>query len=251
VHRCDRWLSGRWLSVRELSPPAPGYERMKTPKDRRRLSTLGGAIALAVSVCVGAAASGCAADSVESGLSQDPAHPEGFRGTALDQPYAMPQASLTDTSGAPYDLRADTVLFFGYTHCPDLCLTQLADVASALRRAAAEVRSQVTVVFVTTDPARDTPVVIRAFLNRFDTHFVGLTGPRDRIEAAAAQLGVAVTGKQQLPGGGYEVGHGTQLIGFGADDRAPVIWLPGAPIGDLRADLARLVALNSTHTSRP
>ena len=67
-----------------------------------------------------------------------------------------------------------TLVFFGYSHCPDVCNAVLADVAAALRRADDTVRERTTLLFVTTDPARDTPEVMRDYLARFDPSFLGL-----------------------------------------------------------------------------
>ncbi|MGN6245291.1 MAG: SCO family protein [Motilibacteraceae bacterium] len=170
---------------------------------------------------------------------------DGWHGALLDTPYAKPDLSFTNVDGGTFDLATDTttpvtLVFFGYTNCPDVCSAVLADAASALRRAPADVRSKTQLVFITTDPARDTPHVIRAFLNRFDPSFVGLTGPMMRIEQAAEQLGVALTGTQKLPSGGYDVGHGAQLIGWGPGGRTTVVWTPGTAVGALREDVTRL-----------
>jgi protein SCO1/2 len=170
---------------------------------------------------------------------------DGWHGALLDAPYPKPDLSFTDVDGGTFDLATDTtkpvtLVFFGYTNCPDVCSAVLADAASALRRAPADVRSKTQLVFITTDPARDTPHVIRAFLNRFDPSFVGLTGPMMRIEQAAEQLGVALTGTQKLPSGGYDVGHGAQLIGWGPGGRTTVVWTPGTSVGALREDVTRL-----------
>jgi protein SCO1 len=171
---------------------------------------------------------------------------DGYRGAVLDRPYRMPDAVLTDTDGRPFRLRADTrkpvtLVFFGYTHCPDVCNTVLADVASALRRTDPAVRAAIEMVFVTTDPARDKPRVIREYLDRFDPTFLGLTGRLDVIEHLAGELGVPLTGTRKLPGGGYEVGHGAQVIGFSGDDQGRLVWTHGTSVGDLRQDFTRLV----------
>jgi len=172
-------------------------------------------------------------------------NPGGYRGAVLDRPYTMPDVVLTDTRGRPFRLRADTqkpvtLVFFGYTHCPDVCNTVLADVAAAMRRMDPALRDDVQLVFLTTDPARDKPAVIREYLDRFDPGFVGLTGRLTVIERVAAKLGVALTGTKALPGGGYEVGHGAQVIGFSSDDKGSLVWTQGTSVGDLRHDFTQL-----------
>src|SRR5690606_21651528 len=128
--------------------------------------------------------------------------------------------TLTDTEGRPYDFVAETegkitLLYFGYTHCPDICPVHLAQIAEAfdqLPRVAAESE----VVFVTVDPERDTPEVLRRFLDRFDRRFVGLTGTPDELKAAQEAVGVTPAFKD---GGGedYTVQHAGQVFAWGPD----------------------------------
>ncbi|HEY4568838.1 MAG TPA: SCO family protein [Kribbella sp.] len=175
--------------------------------------------------------------------------PNGLRGATLDQPYSLPAATLTDTAGNPFNLvtstkKPVTLVFFGYTNCPDVCPTVMADVASALTKLDKSVRDQVQMLFITTDPARDTGPVIRKYLDRFDPSFTGLTGSLTSIKDIAKAVGVPVEGMQKLPSGGYEVGHGAQVIGFGKNDKANVLWLSNAAIGDLAHDFGKLVEDN-------
>jgi protein SCO1 len=174
------------------------------------------------------------------------ADPEGYLGgTSLPEPYTMPDLTLTDTAERPYNLasspsRPVTLMFFGYSKCPDVCRTVLSEIAVALQRMDPAEREHIQVIFVTTDPARDNPAVIRKYLDGFDPTFVGLTGPLATIKQAAEQVGVSIEGKKKLPSGGYDIGHSTQVIGF---NRAAgvVVWTPGSPVGDLKHDFALLV----------
>ena len=99
-------------------------------------------------------------------------------------------------------------------------------------------------VFITTDPARDDPATIRAYLDRFDPSFIGLSADLTTSKRVAGRLGVDISGTQKLPSGGYEVGHSTQVIGFDAERRGVVMWTPGVSIADLKADFARLVEMS-------
>nr|WP_238354720.1 SCO family protein [Kribbella sandramycini] len=178
--------------------------------------------------------------------SQDP---NGMRGASLDRPYSLPQATLTDTDGNPFNLvtstkKPVTLIFFGYTNCPDVCPTVLADVASALTKLDDSQRKQVQLLFITTDPARDTGQVIRKYLDRYDPSFVGLTGKLDSIKSIGQTIGVPVEGMKKLPSGGYEVGHGAQVLGFGKNDKANVLWMANAAIGDMAHDFGKLVEAN-------
>jgi protein SCO1/2 len=86
--------------------------------------------------------------------------------------------------------------------------------------------------------------VIRKYLDRFDPSFVGLTGSLTSIKDIAKAVGVPVEGMKQLPSGGYEVGHGAQVLGFGKDEKATVLWLDNAAIGDMAHDFGKLVEDN-------
>lgn len=159
-----------------------------------------------------------------------------------------PDITLTDTSGTPYNLRQDstaplTLVFLGYTNCPDECPTLAADITVALRELTPEARTKVEVLFVTADPARDKPQVIRRWLDRFDPAYEGLTGTKQRIDDFAATLGLAIDGKTKAtvgPPGSYDVGHGLQVFAFNTDDDSAVLWSGSPSVRDLAADLALL-----------
>ena len=103
--------------------------------------------------------------------------------------YVKPNVSLTDTDNQPFDIASDTdskvtLVYFGYTHCPDLCPLNMFTAASAIRAMPAADHGQVKMVFVTTDPARDTPSVIQTWLGHFSPTFTGLTGTIAQIRGA-------------------------------------------------------------------
>lgn len=151
-----------------------------------------------------------------------------LHGSPVDPPFTVSSQELVDTDGAAYSLTEDTdkrltLVFFGYTNCPDICGTVLGNLGSALTRLDEEDREQVEVVFVTTDPARDTGEVVRDYLDRFDPSFIGVTGELADIEAVAASVAVGMG--EELPSGGYEVdAHSTQVTGIDVADQAPVFW---------------------------
>jgi protein SCO1/2 len=101
----------------------------------------------------------------------------------------------------------------------------MSSLASALTRLSDSDKSKVQVVFVTTDPSRDTPAVLRRYLDRYNKAFIGLTGPIDEISKIALPLAVYVAQGQKLPSGGYDLNtHSTQVTAIGADHRARVLW---------------------------
>lgn len=170
----------------------------------------------------------------------------GWRGTAITTAYPLPDQTFTDTSGATVVPARDadaavTLVFFGYTSCPDICNVVLANVASALRGAPAEVRDSTEMLFVTTDPARDTPEAVRGYLDRFDESFEGLIAPVGTVEEAAQALHVSYE-RPDGSTGGYEVEHGAYTTAF-VDGSARVVWPEDVSVADLRADLERLAGL--------
>src|ERR1700675_285945 len=129
--------------------------------------------------------------------------PETYRGGLVAPPFQKPRFVLTDTSGAPFDFwkrtqGSVTLLFFGYTYCPDQCPMHMANIGAALKQVPAGIADQVQLVFVTTDPARDVPAVLRRWLDLFDHRFIGLTGTEAAIEAVQESAGVPLAKKAGL-----------------------------------------------------
>ncbi len=174
---------------------------------------------------------------------------DGMHGALLTDQYVVPDVTLTATDGSAYSLTEDTtkdltLVFFGYTHCPDICQAVMADIASALTRVDEADRERVGMVFVTSDPARDDPATLRDYLDRFDPSFEGLTGDLDRIVALGNKLGVPVEKGARMPSGGYEVTHGTQIVGVDDTDRSPIVWTEGISAADLAEDITKLLHEN-------
>ncbi len=215
--------------------------------------------------------SGCSAGTSSAGPSAGADSVAGFHG--VEPAGAVPRRAsfvLRDTAGHRYDFAAETagrptLLYFGYTNCPDECPTAMADIAGALRATPSALRGKTRVVFVTTDPERDSPQVVRAWLDQFSSDFVGLVGSQAEVDAAQEAVGVAPavpTGPvPTLPGRpdahehaegtaphthagplGYGVGHTDVIFAFDADDRLPVLYPGGVRPSDLAADLPRLAS---------
>ena len=200
--------------------------------------------ALLVALALGV--SGCGAstrdDLAVSGVQTADNH--GYHGTYLDDPYVVPPISLSDTSSAPYSLAADPaplkLVFFGYSKCPDICQVVMSTLASAVARLDATQREDVEVVFVTTDPARDTPSALRTYLDHLDPRFVGVTGDLRRIVDLAKPLKVFIEKGAKLPSGGYDVTHTTEVFGV-TGDRARIAWGQDTSPADLSADIIKLL----------
>lgn len=218
---------------------------------------------LAAALAVALALTGCAAGASE------PVASGAFHGEEPQPVPARPSFTLTDTDGTPYDFLAETgghptLLYFGYVNCPDECPTAMADIAGALRTTPEALRSETRVVFVTTDPDRDTPQLVRRFLDQFSTEFVGLLGTQAEVDAAQEAVGLAAAAKGEdvptLPGQpdahehrpgaaphehfgplGYGVAHADVIFAFDTEDRLPVLYRGGVRPSDLAADLPLLV----------
>lgn len=170
-----------------------------------------------------------------------------LRGSVMDTPIPKPDLTLTDTDGEDFDLRAETdgyltLVFFGYTHCPDVCPVHMANLAAVFRDLRPEVRDRTKVVFISTDPERDTPERLRTWLDNFDRSFIGLRGSIDSINAALA--GMLLPGVAVLPaehGGEPMIGHPAAVIAFSPDGLARVRYPFGVRQADWAHDLPLLV----------
>ncbi len=167
-------------------------------------------------------------------------------GSVLARPYDVPEVTLRDTAGDPFDVGAAatkplTLVFFGYTNCPDICQVVMANLASAVSRLEEPQRAQVGMVFVTTDPKRDTSAVLREYLDRFNPSFQGATGPLSRIVGLGAAMDVEITKGERLPSGGYEVQHGTQVVGLVPGGEAPYVWTEGTDPQEFADDISTIL----------
>ncbi|HXJ79989.1 MAG TPA: SCO family protein [Candidatus Methylomirabilis sp.] len=176
-----------------------------------------------------------------------------YRGGLVTPPLSKPRFTLTDTAGAPFEfwkrtLEHVTLLFFGYTRCPGECPLHMANIAAGLRNMPAGLAGQVQVVFVTTDPARDSPQVLRAWLDHFDTRFIGLTGSEAAIELAQTATGVFLARKAALAAGNNAAGHASFVLAYTKDNLAHLIYPGGVTQKDWAHDLPHLV--NEAWSSR-
>ena len=206
-----------------------GFSQRQTPHARR----------LVVAFCC-VTIFACAADGSGSA--------SGFRGVAVATPIAKPSIVLTDVNGQRFDFAEATkgkvaLLFFGYTHCPDVCPLHMANIAAVLKRMTAEERARVTTVFVTTDPERDTPEHLKSWLANFDPSFVGLTGTKEELAQAQASLGLSEATREytNADSAKYLVGHAAQVFAFARDGLAYLVYPFGIRQEDWANDLPKLV----------
>src|SRR5882762_9895655 len=177
---------------------------------------------------------------------------ETYRGGLVAPPLSKPRFVLTDTSGAPFDFwnrtqGSITLLFFGYTYCPDECPMHMANIGTALKKLPPGIAGQVKLVFVTTDPARDTRVELRRWLDNFDKRFVGLTGTPAALDAAQKAAGVPLAQKTDPPNRNYSVTHANFVVAYTKDNLGHVIYPGGVSEADWIHDLPLLVRETWSH----
>ncbi len=224
----------------------------------------------AVLIVVGLAAlGGCRMEAPERGEARERAEETGFRGRVIEDPAPRPDFELADVRGGTFDFREETeghltLLFFGYTHCPDVCPVHMSSIAQVKRDLGAEFGRDTKVIFVTVDPARDTPERIRSWLANFDPDFIGLRGDPDVVDSIQVGLGLPSAMVPMPPpddgkangdaadedaaesdtGDDYLVGHGSPVVAWPADNSVRVDFPFGTRQEDWRHDLAKLAELD-------
>ncbi|MFE6282894.1 SCO family protein [Streptomyces sp. NPDC057877] len=167
--------------------------------------------------------------------------------TVLDKPFEKPDLVLTDTNGDAYDLRKETagkptLIYFGYTNCPDVCPLTMSNIAVAKKQLSKAEQDELRIVFVTTDPERDTPEALGKWLKGIDSQVVGLTGDFDTIQAGARTVGITIDPPEKDKDGKVVSMHGTQVIAFSPKtDAGYVLYGEDATVDDYTADLPRLI----------
>jgi protein SCO1/2 len=136
--------------------------------------------------------------------------PHTFTGTVLNDPDPAPSFTLTADNGERLGIDAYegqvVLMYFGYTFCPDICPASLAELADAMRDLG-DASSDVQVVMISVDPARDTPELLGEYVDHFDPSFVGMTGTEEEIAAVADLYGVFYQAHEGTAATGYLVDH--------------------------------------------
>ncbi len=166
--------------------------------------------------------------------------------TVLDKPFEKPDLVLTDTDGKSYDFREETagkptLIYFGYTNCPDICPLTMNNIAVAKKQLPRAEQDELRVVFVTTDPERDTAPELGKWLKGIDPQVVGLTGDFATIQAGARTLGISIEPPHKEKGKMVST-HGTQVIAFSPKtDGGYVLYGEDATVEDYTKDLPKII----------
>jgi protein SCO1/2 len=173
--------------------------------------------------------------------------PSDLRGWVLSEPLPKVDFTLESMDGGEYAFLEETegfvtLLFFGYTHCPDICPLHMANISAVLKKLSPSVANQIKVVFVTTDPERDTAERMRDWLANFDRKFVGLRGTLEDVNAIQAAIGLGPAHREEMPSGdGYGMGHAAQVLAYTTDNQVHVMYPFGTRQEDWAHDLPMLV----------
>jgi protein SCO1 len=176
-----------------------------------------------------------------------PAVPTLESGTSLPQPKQLADFDLVDTQGraaSPTSLRGHpTLVFFGFTHCPDVCPTTLALLTSVQKQVALP---GLKIALISVDPQRDTPRQLGNYLSSFGGDLIGLTGTAPEIVKASKSFGVAAS-RVELPGGGYTMDHSATVFALDSDANIVAVFTPPFNSTALTRDVARLASTLGRH----
>jgi protein SCO1/2 len=155
------------------------------------------------------------------------------------------ELQLTDDSGkavSAADYRGKVVLlYFGYTHCPDVCPLTMAHLHVVMQRLGA-LADGARILFVSVDPARDTPAVLHDYVNAFDPRATGLTGSARAIESLSKRYRSGFTREPDATDGAYEVSHSSAIYIFDRDGKARLLATPSNTPDQLVHDLHLLLS---------
>lgn len=166
--------------------------------------------------------------------------PYAFHGTVLQSTQPVQDFSLVSMHGQQVklsDFRDKIVLiYFGYTYCPDVCPTTLAEIKKAMG-ILGSAADEIQVIMITVDPERDTPAVLNAYMSQFDSRFLGLTGTISELQNIAAPLGVYFARQEGATGSDYLMEHTAAVMVINQSGSLKLLWPYGTPGSDMAEDL--------------
>jgi protein SCO1/2 len=173
----------------------------------------------------------------------------------LPEPRVIADFALIDQLGQPFSLEqlrgSWSLIFFGFTHCPDVCPTalyELQQVRKSLQQELDESTQMPEILFVSVDPERDTPEALRAYLSHFDPSFIGLTGKHEQLLPLTKQVGIAYRIEEHESGvTQYSVDHSTGILLTNPDGRLHGVFPAPHGAADISADLLATLAEADVH----
>ncbi|MEO5886213.1 MAG: SCO family protein [Anaerolineales bacterium] len=168
--------------------------------------------------------------------------PASFRGTFFEEPYPpAPEIELARANGSSFrlsEMRGKVVLlFFGYTSCPDVCPTTLAELKQALEKLGVENAQRVQVLFITVDPQRDTPERVQEYVDHFNEDFIGLSGTESELASVWRNYGVFRENVEGASAAGYLVDHTARVTLIDQAGNMRVSFAFDTPVDDIVHDL--------------
>jgi protein SCO1/2 len=168
----------------------------------------------------------------------------GLEGMVIDPPKAMPTFTFTRVDGSSFSTAPTagqyTVLFFGYTNCPDVCPTTMADF-TRVKSTLGEAASRVRFVFISVDPDRDTPQVAADYARKFDPAFIGVSADPLTTVSILQAYGIAATPDVSSDHAAHLVSHSSQVHLLDDQGRLIALYPYGSPWKMLAHDLAQLL----------
>lgn len=181
--------------------------------------------------------------------------PQPENATVFPAPLALPEFELTTTDGQAFSREsfADrySLVFFGFTNCPDICPLTLAALAGSFEELESAGAELPDVVFVSVDPNRDTPAQIATYLGAFDSRFRGLSGDRTRLDPLLRALGVTVMTHPSADGGSYSVTHNGTIYVVGPEAGVIATLADNLGAAEIANDFRRIRALHQRGSTAP
>lgn len=169
----------------------------------------------------------------------------GWRGVVYEPPMPAADFSLSQANGQAFRLSEQrgkiVVLFFGYTSCPDVCPTTLADLRQAMQKLSARERERITVAFITVDPARDTPERVQEYVQHFHPSFIGLSGTEEQLKPVWKAYGVTREIQSTSSAVGYLIAHSAHVYVIDGQGNLHLTFPFGTSAEDIAHDLKNLL----------
>ncbi len=167
-----------------------------------------------------------------------------YNGTYVDPP-AEPKPFQLESAAGPVtldDLKGDwAVLFFGYTHCPDICPATMSVMRHAMNRLDEDQQDRVRVMMVSVDPERDTPDRLASYTSAFNPDFMGVTGSLEQIAEITSDYGIYYKRLEDVADGSYDVDHTAALLLLDPDGRMRLVWSFGTSSEEIADDLRHIL----------